>query len=248
MNTLDGIKHALALAALPGRGLIYRDAHYLTAVVEIDPVKMRRWLPGGVSLAEPATADLFCAWFPDCNYGSAYREAGLFVHIKTGFGPFAATGIHCPWMILDDDTALILGRELLGYPKKMGEIAWSIDGDSITAAANRRGASLLRMHGALGDVIDSPPPILGRPHRNVVGTVAPHLIAFTPGEHVIEVRSANLEVFIGSSERDPLHDMGIGRVIESRLHRVDLSAGSPPIPIRPLLPTFTTSRLNGRTF
>jgi acetoacetate decarboxylase len=248
MNTVAGLKHALGIAALPDRGLIYRDAHYLTAVVEIDPERMRPWLPAGVTLAEPATADLFCAWFPDCNYGAVYHEAGLFVHIKTGFGPFATTGIHCPWMILDDDAAMILGREVLGYPKKMGTIHWSIDGDTVTATASRRGANLIQMRGTLGEVVDNAPPILGRPHRNVVGSVLPYLVAFTPAEHVIEVRSANLDVVVGSSARDPLHTMGIGRVIEARLHRVNLSAGSPPIPIRPVLPTFTTSRLNGRVF
>ncbi|MBB3037088.1 acetoacetate decarboxylase family protein [Hoyosella altamirensis] len=246
MNILDGLKHASRLAALPDRGLIYRDAHYLTAVVEIDPEKMQPWLPAGVALAEPAIADLFCAWFPDCNYGSVYHEAGLFVHIKTGIGPFATTGIHCPWMILDDDAALILGREVLGYPKKLGSIDWSIDGDAIKATATRRGTTLIEMHGTLGVVIDNAPPILGRPHRNVVGSVLPYMVAFTPGEHAIEVRSANLDVSVANSERDPLRNMGVGRVIESRLHRVNLSAGSPPVPIRPVLPTFTTSRLNGR--
>lgn len=248
MNTIDGLRHAFGIAALPEGGFIYRDAHYLTAVVEIDPDKMRPWLPAGVTLAEPATADLFCAWFPDCNYGSVYHEAGLFVHVKTGIGLFATTGIHCPWMILDDDAAMILGREVLGYPKKMGSIHWSIDGDTVAASAERRGVTLVEMRGTLGEVIDNPPPILGRPHRNVVGSVLPYLVAFTPGEHVIEVRRAHLEVSVGNSERDPLHDMGVGRVIEARLHRVNLSAGTPPVPLRPILPTFTTSRLNGRVF
>ncbi|AEF40724.1 acetoacetate decarboxylase family protein [Hoyosella subflava] len=248
MNTIDGLKHAIGIAALPDRGYIYRDAHYLTAVVEIDSDKMQPWLPAGVTLTGPATADLFCAWFPDCNYGSVYHEAGLLVHIKTGIGPFATMGVHCPWMILDDDAALILGREVLGYPKKLGAIDWSIEGDAINATATRRGATLIEMRGALGDVIDDAPPILGRPHRNVVGSVLPYLVAFTPGEHVIEVRRANLDVSVGNSERDPLQDMGVGQVIESRLHRVNLSAGSPPVPIRPVLPTFTTSRLNGRIF
>ncbi|GKT33853.1 putative multi-domain containing protein, partial [Aduncisulcus paluster] len=92
------------------RRTLYRDAHYFAATVEVDPGRMRQWLPAGVRLANPARADVFTAFFPDCNYGSVYHEAGVFVHIKVR----GRTGIHCPWMILDDDVALILGRELLG--------------------------------------------------------------------------------------------------------------------------------------
>lgn len=238
-----GVRELLRLA--PPRGLIYRDAHYLAATVEVDPAVMRRWLPFGVRLAEPARADLFTAWFPVCSFGSVYHEAGLFVHVKTLRG----TGIHCPWMILDDDVALILGRELLGYPKKLGEIYWHLDGERVEASATRRGARLLTMRGSLGEVLDDAPPFLGRPHRNVAGTLGlalPRLLAFTPGEHPVETRRVDLEVEVGGSERDPLHRMGLGRVVEARLHRVDLSAGSPPVPVRPLTPLFSATHLRPR--
>ncbi len=54
-------------------------------------------------------------------------------------------------------------------------------------------------------------------------------------------------VEVQGSERDPLDQMGIGRVIEARLHRVDLlGVWVPPIPIRPLTPLFTASRMRPR--
>lgn len=238
-----GVRQLMRLA--PPRGMLYKDAHYLTATLEVDPKAMRRWLPPGIRLAEPARADLFTAWFPECTYGSVYHEAGLFVHIKTVGG----TGIHCPWMILDDDVALILGRELLGYPKKLGEISWEIDGDRIEAHAARRGTTLIGMSGTLGEVLHDAPPILGRPHRNVTGTIGlalPRVVAFTPGEHPIETRRVDLDLTIGGSQRDPLHLMGLGKVVEARLHRVDLSAGRPPVPVRPLTPLFSVTRLRPR--
>lgn len=242
---LGGIREALRLA--PPRGLLYRDAHYFTATVEVDPVAMRPWLPTGVRLATPHRADVFAAWFPDCTYGSVYHEAGVFVHIKTLGG---RTGIHCPWMILDDDVALILGRELLGYPKKLGEIDWRLDSESISARASRRGHDLLSLRGDLGEALPDAPPILGRPHRNVTGTLGlalPRIIGFTPGEHPIETRRVHLDEFtVSGSDRDPLHLMGIGPVVESRLHRVNLSAGSPPVPLRPLTPLHSLAHLRPR--
>ena len=98
---------------------LYHNAQYLTAVVEVDEKAMARWLPSGMALVQPARADLFCAYFPENVYTGAYHEAGLFVHIKVG----NKTGIFCPWMILDDDRAMIIGRELLGYPKRWVRLA-----------------------------------------------------------------------------------------------------------------------------
>ncbi|KQH75296.1 acetoacetate decarboxylase [Mycobacterium gordonae] len=244
-RTLGGdLRRALALA--DPRRTLYHDAQYFTATVEVDPDRMRPWLPAGVRLVEPARADVFTAFFPDCNYGSVYHEAGVFVHIKAG----RRTGIHCPWMILDDDVALILGRELLGYPKKLGEIDWQLNDTAIEAAATRRGHKLISMSGRLGEVLTDAPPILGLPHRNVAGSAGlflPWILAFTPAETPIEVRRIdNFELNIAGSERDPIDQMGLGRVVEARLHRVDLSAGTPPIPIRPLTPLFTMTRLRPR--
>ncbi|GAB16987.1 Acetoacetate decarboxylase family protein [Gordonia effusa NBRC 100432] len=238
------IRQALRLA--PPRGLLYRDAHYFSATVDVDVAAMRRWLPPGIRPATPGRAEVFTAWFPECTYGSVYHEAGIFVHIKTIRG----TGIHCPWMILDDDVPLILGRELLGYPKKLGRIDWDLDGSAIAASATRRGEQLISMKGVLGETISDAPPILGRPHRNVIGTLGlalPRIIGFTPGEHPIETRRVDLDEFrIGGSERDPIHLMGLRDVVEARLHRVDLSAGIPPVPIRPLTPLFSLTRLRPR--
>ncbi|MFI6571474.1 acetoacetate decarboxylase family protein [Nocardia fluminea] len=230
------------------RRSLYRDAHYFSATADIDPDRMRPWLPAGVRLSSPARADLFTACFPDNNFDSpGYHEAGLFVHVKTMGG----TGIHCPWMILDDDVALIIGRELLGYPKKLGQVDWTVTDTDIRAQASRRGHTLLSMSGRLGPVIDDPSPILGRPHRNVVavaGLLPPWLVAFTPRERVIEVRRVDdFTMHVHGSERDPLDQMGIGAVIEARLHRVDLYSGAiPPIPMRPLTPLFTLTRLRPR--
>ena len=236
MNGLADLRRVL------GRTL-YRNAHYFAATVAVDPDRMRPLLPRGVRLAEPGRAEVFTAFFPDCNYGSIYHEAGVFVHVKAG----RKTGIHCPWMILDDDVALILGRELLGYPKKLGEIDWQLDDDTIRATATRRGATLLTMNGRLGDVVTDAPPILGRPHRNAIGLLLPRIVAFTPGERPIEVRRVNgLELSIGGSDRDPLDRMGLGRVLDARLHRIDITAGRPPVLFRPLSPLFTATRLRPR--
>ncbi len=204
--------------------------------MDVDPDAARRWVPWPLRHpASPAGALLFIAWFPNNTFGSVYREAGLLLHVEH----LGRSAVYSPWMIVDDDVALILGRELLGYPKKMGEIDLHRDGDRISAVARRRGAELVRMEGTLGAHVVDPPPMLGRPHRNVrasLGLSVPKLIAFTPREQQIEVRRAALDVKVGGSERDPLHELGFGRIRSAHLHRVNLAANLPPIPVSPVSP------------
>jgi len=216
-------------------GTLFERAHYLAVDLPYDRRAARRWVPWPLRLA-PAPATLFLAWFPTTSFGSTYREAGLFLWVRrAGRGD----AIFCPWMIVDDDVAMITGREILGYPKKLGAIELAIDGDRVSGAATRRGAPLVAMRGRLGEELASPPPMLGVPHRNVrgaMGSVVSTVVAFTPRERVVSVRRADLEVEIGGSARDPLHELGLGAPLAGRLHVVDLQAGVPPIPVGVISP------------
>jgi Acetoacetate decarboxylase (ADC) len=222
---------------------LYRDAHYLVADMDVDPRAARRWVPAPLRLSSPATASIFTAWFPDNTFGSVYREAGLFLHVEHRRKP----AIFSPWMLVDDDVALIVGRELLGYPKKMGEIDFRLDGERVRGVARRRGAEVLRMEGVLGDRVAEPPPMLGRAHRNVRGSLGlamPKVIAFTPREEPIEVRRAELTVTIGASERDPLAELGFGAVRAAYLHRVNLRGGLRlPLPVAGVSPAWFARQL-----
>jgi acetoacetate decarboxylase len=223
---------------------LYRDAHYFVADMDVDERAARRWVPSPLRLASPARASIFTAWFPTNTFGSVYREAGLFLHVEHR----GTRAIFSPWMLVDDDVALILGRELLGYPKKMGEIEFELDGDRICGTAHRRGALILRMEGELGAEVREPPPMLGRPHRNVRGSLGlalPKVIAFTPHEEPTLVRRATAKVTVGASERDPLAELGFGAVRAAYLHRVNIRAPrfGLPLPIAAVSPAWYARQL-----
>jgi acetoacetate decarboxylase len=225
----------LASIMAPKDRWLYHDAHYLVADMEIDPAAAKKWIPFPLTLAKPARASIFTAWFPDNSFGGAYSEAGLFLHVEH----LGRRAVFSPWMLVDDDVALITGRELLGYPKKMGAIDFAIDGDRIRGVATRRGAEIVRMEGTLGERVSDPPAILGRPHRNVrasLGLSLPKVIAFTPREEPIEVRRANITVKVTGSERDPLHELGFGKIENAYLHRVNLGGAMPPLPVSAVNP------------
>lgn len=204
---------------------LYRGAEYLVAEMRIDPRAAKRWLPASLRL-DSDVAELFTASFTDNAFESIYLEAGLFLRVRH----WGRRAIHCPWMVVDDDVALILGRELLGYPKKLAELEWRRDGDRLETRCARRGSELVSMSATLGEPIE-PTPFLGRPHRNLIGILVPRLVAFTPREAPIEVREAEIRVEVGGGERDPLRELAFGSVIRGRLHRVDVLRGPPPMPL-----------------
>lgn len=197
------------------------------------------------------TATVFTGYFPKNTFGSVYHEAGVFFHVKHGL----RSVIFCPWMLVDDDVALVTGRELLGYPKKLGQIDWSLpadasganrEGDRIHGVASRRGTVLIRQEGTLGRLVTGAPPVLGRPHRNVrtsMGLSLPKLIAFTPEETAIAVREVDLTLEVRGSERDPLHEMGLGKVRRTLLYRVNLGGRSLPIPLHGVSPVWNLKQL-----
>jgi acetoacetate decarboxylase len=227
---LDELQDLKRMAQLGG--WIFRDATFFAARVELDAARMGRLLPFGLSLAEPATATLFVAHYPETSFGSVYSESGLFVDVRHLFRP----AVHCPWMLVDDDVALILGREMLGYPKKLGSFELHIGADEVSARVERRGHEVLRMRGRLGEPAGaSAPPILGQPVRNVWGAVGVGLqkiLSFTPREEMLEARRVHdVELVIGQAPRDPLAQLGIGRVLEAHLCRVNIGGDVPPVPL-----------------
>lgn len=214
--------------AFPDGGLLYRDAAYLAVEMTIGrPDVAGRWVPRPLRLAG-STATLFTAHFAQNSFGSVYSEAGLLLPVEHG----CRSAVHCPWMVVDDDVALILGRELLGYPKKLAAIEWSDDDVDVEARVTRKGQPLLTMSARLGMRRDDSPPIIGRPHRNVRGgPVFPHLVAFTPEEVSRERRDAAVSVAVTPSDRDPLAALELHDPRDGRLHRVDLRAGRLPLPV-----------------
>jgi acetoacetate decarboxylase len=216
--------------ATPPSGAVYRDATWLTARVAVDEQRARAWLPKGITLASPATATVFVSHFPWTSFGSEYREAGVLFHVRRRL----RRAVFCPWMVVDEDTALIAGRELLGYPKKLAErIELTIDGDGAHAVTERRGVRLVEIRAKLGPEIatSDAPPMFG---QRVINVRARRLVTFKPRERMVSARAASIELSLGSSERDPLAELGIDtrRVLDGHLLRTDALLMSPPRDLR----------------
>ena len=93
-------------------GYTWVGAEVVWAEVPVDVDAARQLLPPGLELDDPAVATVFVADYPFTTFGSVYKEAAVLLHCRDAKGPH----LHCPWMVVDDDTALILGRVICTFP------------------------------------------------------------------------------------------------------------------------------------
>ena len=101
----------------------WENAVVLAATVKIDRAAADTWLPKpALNISDVDEAILFVAWYPDSFCCGAYHEAALLLKVVVD----GRRALHCPWMLVDSDVALIAGREILGFPKKMGEFEFEV--------------------------------------------------------------------------------------------------------------------------
>lgn len=115
----------------------FMEADILSVFYETTPKAVEEILPPGLL---PYKRPIIVAGFNDfkrVNFEEPYLEAALYVscvHEKTG-----RPGFFVPAMTLDRDMGTILGREVGGYPKKVGELRRKREGSHFEGSASRHG-------------------------------------------------------------------------------------------------------------
>jgi len=212
----------------PAGPFIWTNATVLTVEVRVARATAVAWLPAALRLPDPPTATLFVADYPETQFGSVYREAAVLLHVEDAAGP----ALHCPWMVVNDDTALILGREVLGFPKKLAEIALAARDGGWVGSVRRRGTEIMRLDATLQEPETAPEPLFARRMVNVIGTPTSgmRLVELPPAAEVIHgAQRATARVTLTSSERDPLGDLEAVPTGRARVVRADFGAvGGPP--------------------
>lgn len=194
---------------LPGHGPTWKGARALVFTTEVDGGTARDWLPPALRPTAPARATVFVADYPETTFGVAYREAGVLLHgLLRG-----REALHCAWMLVDDDTALILGRELLGFPKKLGTISLAFEEGRASASVARRGATLLALSAALDAEGETGPafplPIVNV--RGLPGLLPAALWRMDAPQRVLSGRRARILAEVHGADFDPLDRLGIGK-------------------------------------
>lgn len=215
-----------------GKPNLWDHARMVFCDIPIDPDKIRDWLPFPLRLARPYKATLFIADYPKTTFGCVYKEAAILVHARL-FGLFPV--LHCPWMVVDCDQAMIWGREMLGYPKKMARITFDEHPDgSFSGTVGRRGHHLMTFEGQVREALPKPPPGIGRMQVNVrghLGFLPGHLLTVRPSETVHSAHRMDLRVQLHDSPLDPI-GIQSGPAEQATIRTCDVGGGLFPPPMR----------------
>lgn len=108
-------------------------------------------VPRPLSPIREALATAFVAKYPETNFDCVYNEGALFIHCEYK----GEKGLYCLSMPVDDDMALIYGREQFGYPKKLADkITLNETTGSVVGSVVRKGTEILRIECQLAGEVE----------------------------------------------------------------------------------------------
>jgi acetoacetate decarboxylase len=108
----------------------------------------------------------------------------------------------------------------------------------------RKGVQLLEVSGTLEGPDNDPPPFFDRHWITVwglIGLTVQKLLHWRAQEEILETQKVKANISVNGSTKDPLHELKLGEVLETRLYRMNFArtqSRAAPIPIFPVSPRF----------
>ncbi len=122
----------------------FTGAEMVRVVARTEPTVAAAVLPKPLQVPRDPVVGAFVAHYPETNFGVDYNEGALFV----GAEYRGEQGLYCLAMPVDDDLAMVLGREGVGFPKKMADhISLERDGARVIGSVVRHGVEILHIEG-----------------------------------------------------------------------------------------------------
>ena len=211
------------------RGAMARNVRVMLFTIDVTADALRDWLPPGLKPGPRPRAHFWIGDYDPHACGVAYREAAIMVEAQR-HGRMVA---HCPWAVVDDEAPLIWGRDMMGYPKKMGTIDIERNEDSFEVQVSRRGERLWRISGEVDPGTDLGVDNFPLPTEviNVWGIpFTPALLIKYENTHNLKYHhpiTANLEITSGTY--DPLGSLTAhnGPVVAAHSFKTDLVVPQP---------------------
>jgi acetoacetate decarboxylase len=193
----------------------------LQVFYETSPDVIKEVLPPPLEPGPEPLATLYVATFGSTDFGSpSYREGALFLQSRYG----DLLGNYCLAMYVTDDVALIRGREVYGFPKKIAEVDLERDGNRVSGAVSRRGTTILTVEAGLEREI----PVEN--HRSAFGEntfnfkyfinpectgydFEPRLVKVSLKEDLTKLEEGTGKILFGRSKEDPLHKIEVREIL-----------------------------------
>lgn len=187
------------------------NALFATTMEAIETV-----LPPPLEPRDSMLAQVFVAEYHRTNFIPPYNEAAVFIPCQYE----GEAGSYCLSMPVTTDIAMIGGREVYGYPKKIAdEISVTREDNSVQGICVRRGRPIIEVKGKMSDVVDSEGG--GGPHFIIksildekgVGATNPLLVKQVNPSKFDKMEIGEGTVTFGESEYDYLHEIPVLDII-----------------------------------
>jgi acetoacetate decarboxylase len=132
--------------------LHFHDAEMLTVLWETKTEIVKRVLPPPLNPLKRPIALAFIAHYPNTNQGLPYNEGALMIRCEYN-GEFGNYYLAMP---VTDDRALLGGREIFGFPKKMAKVHLERNDDEVYGYAERLGVKNIEIRAHLGVPFNEP--------------------------------------------------------------------------------------------
>jgi acetoacetate decarboxylase len=214
------------------------DAEILTVLWETKPDIVERLLPPPLKPAKRPIAVGYVANFPRTNWGEPYLEGALSLWAEFD----GSEGSYCLAMPVTNDIALIGGREIFGFPKKMGAIQLKREGEYVNGWTERHGVRFFELRATLSGKFNTQDaqdifgqvfvPGANRVWYNFKHFASPDWNAFDYNPRLVreevEVRGKSMEigeveVILQPSDYDPWVEVEVVRVLGAVYARSDFS-------------------------
>ena len=206
----------------------FYDMERLTVFFETKPEVVQRLLPPPLKPGALPIGSVFVANYPKTNFGVTYLESALFLQAQFD----GEEGSYCLGMPVTNDMAMVLGREIFGYPKKMANIHLKRQSERVEGWTERHGIRFLEIKARLtGKFNDKGVQDLMATSLQVPGQVVtfnfkyfpapggegfdydPRLIREVITRRPKRVEMGEAEIVFRSSEHDPWDEVKVVRVL-----------------------------------
>lgn len=135
------------------------DAITLHFVLHLKDDTIARFTPSPLKPAIPSRAHFIANHFRKTTLPGVdnYRESAILLDVQYN----GIRGSLTLAILLDDDNAMIGGREFFGFPKKMGLIKFNYDENSLSGEVSRRNTIIARFSAQTGEMQADPQDIKG---------------------------------------------------------------------------------------
>lgn len=199
-------------------GFILGDATMVLALFETDPEVVKKVLPPPLQPAPMPMGMVYVAEFHRTNFGVTYNEAALFLAAQCE----GVSGRYCLSMPVTNDMAMIGGREVFGFPKKIAEtIEIKRKGNKVTGTCVRRGFPIMQIEANLTGPFAGPMPP-SEPNYLYKCFIAPTLSGFDYNPRLLrqyndinwgEIEIGEGKVTLGKSKYDFLSEIPIKQIV-----------------------------------